>query len=241
MTALDLLYARRRRESLAQSAQLEQFAYHGTSKSNLRAIRAVGLLPQVGDNTEDAEGKDVEAKVCLTYDHKTAKKYAGKDGVVLAVDLDHPHLDGTVPQDDEFTSKSVTVNQRIHPDAITVKPVEGRLLSCARLSEAYALDPQASRHFTGLDETSAHELATHHGFRESHKVEGQYGTVVRYFHQNGDNLIVTDLPENLKDRGTPWETKWEYHTRDGVKSSGQNVESLGQYLKMIHPRSQHGS
>ena len=230
--ALNLLYARRRRESNAAAAELaERTAYHGTSKTNLRAIRSVGLLPKVGDNTKDAEGHEVEAKVCVALSPKKAREYAGPDGVVLKVDLDHPELDGASPSADRHEKGSLTINQRIPPTAITVQRVEGRGLRLARLSEAYARDPQPSRHLSGLTETTAHELATGRGFREQHRVDGQFGSVIRYYHQNGDNLIVTELPENLRERGAPWDTKWEYHTVDGVKSTGFDVRSLQRHLR----------
>lgn len=109
----NLLYARRR-------AQNEQVVYHGTSADRAASIQAVGLVPYVGDNTKDKEGHDVEAHVCLTTDKKVAKKYAGSEGTVFAVELDSPHLSGVKPEPDEFEKSSVKVNTRIPPAALTV-------------------------------------------------------------------------------------------------------------------------
>lgn len=225
---INLLYARRRQRIAALS---EKFAFHGTSRRKLAAIRAVGLLPQNGENTKDAEGHETEGKVCVTGDPKIARKYAGTGGVVLRVDLGHPELEGATPQPDEHERDSVTINQRIPPAAISVARVEAQGLRRVKLSEAYARDLKLKRDFRGIVETTSHELALSRGFREAHRISNQFGTVVRYFHPGGDNLIVTELPEELRDRGAPWETKWEYHSIDGVKSTGFNLPSLQNHLR----------
>jgi hypothetical protein len=386
VTALDLLYARRRRASLAQSQYLEQHAFHGTSKANLRAIRAVGLLPKNGQNTTDDEGCDDEAKVCLALDRSTSKEYAGKDGVVLKVDLDHPAVANAIPQKDQFTKRSLTVNGRIPPEAIKVvkesddryqdwgyitptgKVVRGasdwrhedvaeKLANDAGLHSDYFSERedvllahgytrywvdhrgnagyegkrtaiphvikhlQDSKHITGsvrYDLLSVHptdpevfsvihhghqenyqeatrdlqrlhtklniakeavslplrrlqlmeatgpdpladqsrdwrpipeQLAQEYGFQEHNRQDhGALGTVTRYQHPSGDQLILTrrrDLShpvgqvgwqELLQGGAGNWDTRWEYHTIDGVKSTGYDVFGLRDHLTRVHGR-----
>ena len=227
MSVMDLLYARRRRASIAQSQQ-EKVAYHGTSAANFKAIRAVGLLPKTGENTLDAEGRDAEAKICLTSNPKLAKRYAGPGGVVLAVDLDHPEVSSHAPKDDEFTSNSITTNQRIPPHVITVKERQSRGLRLAQISDAYAAELKLKANVSQVTEALINDLATEYGFREAHRLDNQFGSVVRYFHKNGDQLVTTQLP--VAHGGN---SKWEYHSRDGVKSTGLDVPSLQNHLKVI--------
>ena len=243
--------------SLAQSAQLEQYAFHGTSKANLRAIRAVGLVPKVGDNTAEDEGRDVEAKVCLALDKSTARKYAKKaddGGVVLQVNLEEPEVAAAVPQKDAFTRRAVTVNQRIPPDVLkvvkeTLQRVESASLRRMRLAEASAGNPAPRADFgPGEYQPSAERMATEYGFLEAFRSDhGDLGTVVRYFHPRGDNLIITrrkDLTrpvnqhagfqDRLKGVSGNWDTRWEYHTVDGTRSTGYDTYGLRDHLQRIH-------
>jgi hypothetical protein len=157
-----ILNGRRRRASLAASAQLEHYVPVDSRKTNLRALRAI----------ESEES------------------------------LQSPELS-------PLTSP----------------------LGRAQLSEAYAGNHKSRGQFMQVYEALAHDLALSSGFRPTHEVDNQFGNVTRYYHQNGDNLIVTELPESLRDRGAPWETRWETHSKDGVKSTGFDLESLQNHLK----------
>jgi hypothetical protein len=236
------MMARRRRSSLAASQALERYAYHGTSKTNLRAIRAVGLVPKFGDNSASSEGtKDGEAQVCLALDKKTAKEYAGDQGVVLKVDLASPHAPHVVP--DPFEGNSVKTNQRIPPQA--VKVADSAALRAFRLADAYARDPRPRAQFTEAGWMPDPEtLATQKGFIEDRRdTHGNLGTSIAYHHQNGDRLILTrrenfETPvtqhagyqDRLQGASSNWSTRWEMHTQDGVKSTGYDSWGLQDHL-----------
>lgn len=93
--------------------------YHGTNRFNLPSITNIGLVPQIGSNTKDAQSIDKEAEVHLTTDPKVARKYGD---TVVKIDPNHPGVKGF--KKDPHEKKSVTTNVRIPPDAITV--VEGK-------------------------------------------------------------------------------------------------------------------
>lgn len=218
----------------------------------------MGLVPKVGDNTAEDEGRDTEAKVCLALDKTTAKKYAKQaddGGVVLKVNLGEPEVARAVPQKDQFTKNAVTVNQRIPPDVIQVvkegtSRVESAPLRRLRLAEATAGTPDPRGEVTdpGDWRPSAERMALAYGFIEAFRSNhGNLGSVVRFFHPTGDNLIISrrqdisrpinqhaGFQDRLSGVSGNWDTRWEYHTVDGVKSFGYDTFGLRDHLQRIH-------
>lgn len=134
--------------------------YHGSPAQHASKIATVGLLPQVGDNTKDAQGCDGEAHVCLTTSKKIAKGYAGQDGTVFAVDTDHPHLSGTRLKPDAHEKSSVKLNVRVPPAALSV--AESSDISTIQDKHGNSYDVRHRVTMNGKHEYSIHPPGTGH-------------------------------------------------------------------------------
>lgn len=236
--------------------------YHGTPKHNLHSILKVGLVPKIGSKTKDAKGSDTEARVCLTSDISIARKYAKKDGVVLAVNDSHPDIQGKFV-DDPTEKKSVMINRLIPASAITVAeasdsvwmvntPDGVRFFKDRQKADQVAADagapppkmvdrPHGARvqdkeevdEARRASEITFDSLTAHYGFQPQLTTDaGKFGSVTRYLHPLGHNLIVTKRLKKGRERVNvtndpgQWDHQWTFVNRSGQTTSGHTLRGM---------------
>ena len=199
MTAIDLLYARRRRASRAQSSALESHRSHGLK---------VRLAPQVGHTTTVTEtppsaGESGSAGPQTSRpDHQIQHSLAGHSGSLRRAKL---------------------------AEAWTGTRGRDRLLQESGSTPDWRPDP--------------HTIVMAHGFNNDGEEHSQFGTTTRYSNRLGDRLFVTRRADLTRPMGqqahytdrllgvsSNWDTRWEYHTLDGVRSVGYDVFGLQNHL-----------
>lgn len=201
-----ILYARRRRLEaeagkedrplVLQPAGKEviqpEVLYHGTSRLNLPSIQNVGLIPQIGRNTKDAQSIDKEAEVHLTADPSVAREYGD---VVLRVHMGHPRVRSMhrmMP--DPHETDSWTTNQPIPPDALYLheaRDANALLKHRKDVSQKKFTITADKDTFTALDKFFA---LLHHN-------PGHSGVFGMPFDGDGHQVLVLDPPPSSKYSG----------------------------------------